>query len=62
MLACTHGSTVEDGKEAFMDWTTGHGKGTYASDYDSIAERWDYNYAKRNMAAKRSKSEHSISI
>ena len=52
MLACTHGSTVEDGKEAFMDWTTGHGKGTYASDYDSIAERWDYNYAKRNMGGK----------
>ena len=52
MLACTHASTVEDGKEAFMDWTTGHGEGIYAGDYDSIAERWDYNYANRNMAGR----------
>ena len=52
MLACTHASTVEDGKEAFMDWTTGRpgDKVVYAGDYDSIAERWDYNYANRNMA------------
>ena len=49
MLACTHASTVEDGKEAFMDWTTGHGEGNYAGDYDMIAARWDYNFANRNM-------------
>lgn len=50
MLACTHASTVEDGKEAFLQWTTGHGAGTYAGDYDMIVARWDYNFAKRNKA------------
>src|SRR4051812_8813329 len=52
LLACTHATTVEDGKAAFMDWTTGRGQGAYASDYDMIAARWDYNYAKRNMDGK----------
>ena len=55
MLACTHASTVEDGKEAFMEWTTRSGPGDrvgYASDYDEIAARWDANFAKRNMAGK----------
>ena len=55
LLACTHASTVEDGKEAFMEWTTRDGPGErvgYASDYDMIAARWDYNYAKRNMGGK----------
>jgi len=55
LLACTHASTVEDGKEAFMAWTTRDGPGKrvgYASDYDMIAARWDYNYAKRNMGGK----------
>ena len=55
LLACTHASTVEDGKAAFMDWTTGDGLGIYASDYDMIAARWDYNYSKRNMGGKASK-------
>lgn len=49
MLACTHASTVEDGKQGFMDWTTDHGKGAYAGDYDLISARWDYNFFKRNM-------------
>jgi Bifunctional DNA primase/polymerase, N-terminal len=55
LLACTHASTVEDGKEAFMAWTTRDGPGKrvgYASDYDMIAARWDYNYTKRNMDGK----------
>ena len=55
MLACTHASTVEDGKEAFMEWTTRSGPGDrvgYASDYDEIAARWDANFANRNIAGK----------
>jgi Bifunctional DNA primase/polymerase, N-terminal len=44
MLACTHSSTVLDGREAFMKWTTGNFEGEYAGDYDLISERWDYNY------------------
>ena len=44
MLACTHSSTVLDGKEAFMDWTTGNGEGEYAGDWDIINDRWDINY------------------
>lgn len=50
LLACTHSSTVLDGKQAFMDWTTGNGEGEYASDWDQISERWDYNFGRhRNM-------------
>ncbi len=45
MLACTHSSTVDDGKAAFIDWTTGSGEGEYASDVDAIEARWDYNYS-----------------
>ena len=52
LLACTHASTVKDGKEAFMEWTTRGGPGDrvgYAADYDKIVARWDSNFAKRNM-------------
>lgn len=52
MLACSHASTVEDGEEAFMRWTTQDGPGNrigYSSDVDLILARWRYNYAKRNM-------------
>ncbi len=49
-LACTHASTCEDCKEEFMDWTTEHGKGTYADDYEAIAARWDANMHTRNDA------------
>lgn len=53
MLACTHSSTVDDGKAAFIDWTTGNGEGEYASDVDAIEARWDYNYSNhRNKAGK----------
>ena len=45
MLACTHSSTVDDGKAAFIDWTTGNGEGEYAYDVDAIEARWDYNYS-----------------
>jgi hypothetical protein len=53
LLACTHASTVEDGKEAFMEWTTRRGPGDrvgYAADYEKIAARWDSNFAKRNIS------------
>ena len=43
MLACTHSSTVADGKAAFIQWTTRNGEGEYASDADLIEARWDYN-------------------
>jgi hypothetical protein len=52
MLACSHASTVEDGEDAFMRWTTKDGPGNrigYSSDFDLILARWRYNYAKRNM-------------
>jgi hypothetical protein len=52
MLACTHSSTVADGKAAFMAWTTGSGEGEYAADYDLISERWDYNWRHRNKGGK----------
>jgi hypothetical protein len=53
MLACTHSSTVDDGKAAFMDWTTGNGEGEYAFDVDAIEARWDYNYQNnRNKSGK----------
>ena len=59
MLACTHASTVLDGKEAFMDWTTGFDpttgtcNGEYAGDWDLINDRWDSNYNNgRNKAGK----------
>jgi Bifunctional DNA primase/polymerase, N-terminal len=53
MLACTHSSTVDDGKAAFIDWTTGNGEGEYASDVDPIETRWDYNYQNnRNKGGK----------
>jgi hypothetical protein len=56
MLACTHSSTVLDGKLAFMDWTTGNGEGEYASDWDVISDRWDYNCGlRRNMGGKAAK-------
>lgn len=56
MLACTHSSTVLDGKEAFMDWTTGNGKGEYAGDWDLINDRWDINYNNsRNKGGKAAK-------
>jgi hypothetical protein len=34
MFACTHSSTVDDGKAAFIDWTTRNGEGEYASAAD----------------------------
>jgi hypothetical protein len=53
MLACTHSSTVNDGKEAFMDWTTGKGEGEFAGDWDIISDRWDYNFGQnRNKAGR----------
>ena len=53
MLACTHSSTVDDGKTAFIDWTTGNGEGQYASHVDAIEARWDYNYQNnRNKGGK----------
>jgi hypothetical protein len=53
MLACTHSSTVDDGKAAFIDWTTGNGEGEYAFDVDAIEARWDYNYQNnRNKGGK----------
>jgi hypothetical protein len=53
MLACTHSSTVDDGKAAFVDWTTAGGEGEYASDVDAIEARWDYNYQNnRNKGGK----------
>ena len=56
LLACTHSSTVLDGKQAFMDWTTGNGEGDYACDYDQISERWDYNFSlHRNIGGKAAK-------
>ena len=56
MLACTHSSTVLDGKEAFMDWTTGNGKGEYAGDWDIISDRWDNNFNNsRNKSGKAAK-------
>jgi hypothetical protein len=55
MLACTHSSTVANGKAAFIDWTTGHGEGEYACDADAIEERWDYNARNRNMGGKASR-------
>ena len=55
MLACTHSSTVADGKAAFIAWTTKNGQGEYACDVDKIEERWDYNYRNRNMSGRASK-------
>jgi hypothetical protein len=56
LLACTHSSTVLDGKQAFMDWTTGNGEGEYAGDWDQISDRWDYNFGlHRNMGGKAAK-------
>ena len=53
MLACTHSSTVDDGKTAFIDWTTGNGEGEYAFDVDAIEARWDYTYQNnRNKSGK----------
>jgi hypothetical protein len=53
MLACTHSSTVDDGKAAFIDWTTGNGEGEYASEADLIEARWNYNYQNhRNKGGK----------
>ena len=53
MLACTHSSTVDDGKAAFIEWTTGNGKGEYAFDVDAIEARWDYNHQNnRNKGGK----------
>jgi hypothetical protein len=53
MLACTHSSTVDDGKAAFIDWTTGNGEGEYAVDVEAIEARWDYNYQNnRNKGGK----------
>jgi len=65
MLACTHSSTVADGKSAFMDWTTGNWRGEYACDADAIFERWDYNHAnhrnKRGGACKVGTFNHYLS-
>jgi hypothetical protein len=56
MLACTHSSTVLDGKEAFMDWTTGNGEGEFAGDWDIINDRWDYNFQQnRNKGGRANK-------
>jgi hypothetical protein len=52
LLACTHSSTVLDGKQAFMDWTTKNGEGEYAGDWDLIGERWDYNRANCNKGGR----------
>jgi Bifunctional DNA primase/polymerase, N-terminal/Primase C terminal 2 (PriCT-2) len=51
MFACTHSSTVADGKAAFMEWTTANGIGAYAGDYDIISDKWDTNWRNgRNKA------------
>lgn len=65
MLACTHASTVDDGEEAFMKWTTKDGPGNrigYASDFDMIAARWRYNYAKRNMKGGRQVGSFNMAV
>ena len=54
MLACSHSSTVANGKPAFMAWTTKDGPGNrigYGSDEDLISARWDYNAARGDMVA-----------
>ena len=54
MLACSHSSTVANGKAAFMDWTLRDGPGNrigYGSDEALIDARWEYNAAKCNMPA-----------
>jgi hypothetical protein len=65
MLACTHASTVDDGEEAFMKWTTKDGPGNrigYASDFDMIAARWRYNFAKRNMKGGRQVGSFNMAV
>jgi hypothetical protein len=52
MLACSHASTVANGKAAFMDWTLRDGPGNrigYGSDEALIDSRWEYNEARRGM-------------
>lgn len=52
MLACSHASTVANGKAAFMDWTLKDGPGNrigYGSDEALIDARWEYNEARRDM-------------
>ncbi|MGO9845265.1 MAG: bifunctional DNA primase/polymerase [Methylocella sp.] len=56
MLACSHSSTVDDGKGAFMQWTLKDGPGNrigFGSDEALIDARWEYNFARRNMKAGR---------
>jgi hypothetical protein len=65
MLACSHASTVDDGEEAFMKWTTKDGPGNrigYASDFDMIAARWRYNFAKRNMKGGRQVGSFNMAV
>ncbi len=52
MLACSHASTVANGKAAFMEWTLRDGPGNrigYGSDEALIDARWEHNAAKCNM-------------
>ena len=52
MLACSHSSTVANGEDAFMTWTTRDGPGGrigYSSDEDLIQARWNYNVRKCDM-------------
>jgi hypothetical protein len=54
MLACSHSSTVANGKSSFMDWTLRDGPGNrigYGSDADMIDARWEYNEARRDRRA-----------
>jgi hypothetical protein len=52
MLACTHASTVDDGRVAFMEWTLADGPGNrigFSCDAAEIESRWEYNFARRCM-------------
>jgi hypothetical protein len=49
MLACTHATTVHDGKEVFLNWCTKNGTGKFAKDRPQIEYQWDQNLRKRNM-------------
>jgi hypothetical protein len=46
VFACTHSSTVEDGRDPFMGWTI-KGSG-YAGDWEVINDKWDEGVQNRN--------------
>jgi hypothetical protein len=48
MAACMHASTVEDGRDAFMEWTTSNNYGS-DQDWDSIEPRMLSFFAKRGV-------------